>query len=301
MSSFQLRHPRPEDVGAAARVVIEHEVALYGETTYKQSDLEAEWADLDLGQNAWVAEVNGAVAGYASLHDRGDLFRAELYVHPHDGAVAAGTLELLERVAAERGARRLQVGALDPDEDGRRLLARLGYRPVRAFREMRIELDARPEEPTWPAGLRVTPFEPDRDAHAFHAAHQEAFADHWEHRPRSFEDWHRWNVESERFDPALWCVVRERDEIAAGTINVAGLYGGGWVATLFTRRPWRGRGVGGALLQDAFVRFWDRGERSVGLGVDAESDTGAFRVYERAGMEPVLGWVMFEKVLGNAA
>jgi hypothetical protein len=35
--------------------------------------------------------------------------------------------------------------------------------------------------------------------------------------------------------------------------------------------------------------------------VDAANDTGAFRLYERAGMAPVLGWVMYEKEIGDAA
>ena len=58
--------------------------------------------------------------------------------------------------------------------------------------------------------------------------------------------------------------------------------------------------MGAALLADAFGRFWERGEHSVGLGVDAASDTGAFRLYERAGMAPVLGWVVYEKELSGA-
>ena len=33
-----------------------------------------------------------------------------------------------------------------------------------------------------------------------------------------------------------------------------------------------------------YLRFFERGEHSVGLGVDTGSDTGAFRLYERAGM-----------------
>ena len=109
------------------------------------------------------------------------------------------------------------------------------------------------------------------------------------------------HIASERFDPTLWCVVRAGDEIAAGTICTADTYGGGFVLALFTRRPWRRQGVGAALLGDAFRRFWDRGERSVGLGVDAANDTGAFRLYERAGMTPALGWVIYEKPLGDAA
>jgi GNAT superfamily N-acetyltransferase len=231
------------------------------------------------------------------------MWRMEGYVHPDARGRGAGTqlVSALEEEVARRGARRMQNSVLEADAAGRRVLESLGYRPVRVFRELRIELDEEPPAPTWPDGLRAEPFDPGRDARAFHAAHQEAFADHWEHAPRDFESWRAHHVDSERFDPSLWCVVRDRDEIAAGSISVADLYGGGWVASLFTRRPWRGRGVGGALLQDAFRRFWARGERSVGLGVDAESDTGAFRVYERAGMKPLLGWVMFEKELAGAA
>jgi mycothiol synthase len=79
---------------------------------------------------------------------------------------------------------------------------------------------------------------------------------------------------------------------------VGDTYGGGFVHVLFTRRPWRKQGVGAALIGDAFRRFWERGEHSVGLGADAASETGAFRLYERAGMKPKLGWAVYEKELG---
>ena len=144
-------------------------------------------------------------------------------------------------------------------------------------------------------------FDPEQDAREFHAAHQEAFADRWDYIPRDFDAWSRSHLLSKRFDPTLWCVVRAGDEIAAGTISVADTYGGGCVHALFTCRPWRRQGVGAALLADAFERFWKRGERSVGLGVDAASGTGAFRLYERAGMTPVLGWVLYEKELTVAS
>ena len=39
-------------------------------------------------------------------------------------------------------------------------------------------------------------------------------------------------------------------------------------------------GSGPAVAADAFGRFWERGERSVGLGVDAGPDSGAFRLRE---------------------
>ena len=239
------------------------------------------------------------VVGYGVVRERGELARVEGYVDPGAFGRGIGTLiaETLEREAAAGGARRVQNAVLEPDAAAHALLESLGYAAVRVFREMRIELDAPPPAPEWPDGLRVVPFDPERDARDFHAAQQEAFADHWEFTPRGFESWSNAHLVGERFDPALWGVVRAGDEIAAGTISTGATYGGGFVHAVFTRRPWRRRGVGAALLADAFGRLWEAGERSIGLGVDAASDTGAFRLYERAGMTPALGWVAYEKVL----
>ncbi len=261
----------------------------------------AEWSELDLEHDARVVRDGERIVGYGAVHDEGELWRAEGFVHPEAGGRGIGRLIAtgLEAIAARRGARRIQSNVFERDAGARRLLESLGYRDVRVFRELRIELAAPPPAPEWPDGLRVVPFDPDRDAREFHAAHQEAFRDHWDHTPRDFESWAKGHLASERFDPTLWCVVRAGDEIAAGTICTGDTYGGGFVHELFTRRPWRRQGVGAALLGDVFARFWERGERSIGLGVDAASGTGAFRLYERAGMAPVLGWVVYEKALAE--
>jgi mycothiol synthase len=291
------------DAAAVTEVVVALESSLYGHSAFSQADLEAEWLDLDLEQNARVVRDGDRVVGYGAVHELGELWRAEGFVHPDALGRGIGKLIAteLEEHATRRGARRMQNGVLEVDSAARRLLESLGYGAVRVFREMRIELQAPPPAPAWPDGLRVVPFDPERDALELHAAHQEAFADHWDYTARTFESWSKSHLGSERFDPTLWCVVRAGDEIAAGTICTGDTYGGGWIHTLFTRRPWRKQGVGAALLGDSFGRFWERGEHSVGLGVDAASDTGAFRLYERAGMAPVLGWVMYEKELGDAA
>jgi mycothiol synthase len=293
----------PADAAAVTEVVAALESLLYGQSTFSQADLEDEWSELDLEQDARVVRDGDRIVGYGLVRERGELWRVEGYVHPNafgrglGKRIATG----LEEEAARRSARRIQNGVLEADSAARRLLESLGYTAVRVFRELRIELEAPPSAPEWPDGLRVVPFDPEHDALEFHAAHEEAFADAWDHTPRDFESWSKLHLGSERFDPTLWCVVRAGDEIAAGTICRGDTYGGGWVDVLFTRRPWRKQGVGAALLGDSFSRFWERGERGVGLSVDAASDTGAFRLYERAGMAPTLGWVAYEKELGDAA
>jgi GNAT superfamily N-acetyltransferase len=290
------------DAVAVTEVVLALESSLYGQSAFSQADLEGEWSDLDLEQDARVVRDGDRIVGYGVVRERGELWRVEGYVHPDALGHGIGKLIAaeLEEDAARGGARRIRNAVLEADSAARGLLESLGYDAVRVFRELRIELEAPPPAPEWPDGLRVVPFDPEHDALEFHHAHQEAFADVWDFTPRDFESWSKGHLGSERFDPALWCVVRAGDEIAAGTICAGDMYGGAWVDVLFTRRPWRQQGVGAALLGDSFGRFWERGEHSVGLGVDAASDTGAFRLYERAGMAPVLGWVMYEKELGDA-
>jgi mycothiol synthase len=287
------------DAAAVTEVVLALESSLYGQSAFSQADLEEEWAELDVERDARVVRDGDRIVGYGLVRERGELWRVEGYVHPDALGRAIGKLLAtgLEEDAARGGARRIQNAVLEADSAARRLLESLGYHAVRVFRELRVELEAPPPAPDWPDGLRVVPFDPEQDAHEFHAADQEAFADHWDYTPRDFESWSRAHLGSERFDPALWCVVRDPDEIVAGTICTGDTYGGGWVHTLFTRRPWRKQGVGAGLLRDSFGRFWERGEHSVGLGVDAASETGAFRLYERAGMAPTLGWVAYEKEL----
>jgi mycothiol synthase len=303
MGSFGLDLVDAADAGAVTELVVALEASLYGHSGFTQADLENEWSDLDLPQYARVVRDGPRIVGYGVLRPRAELWRAEGYVHPDSvgrgvgRAIATG----LEEIAGRRGARRIRNAVLEADDAACTLLESLGYRAVRVFRELRIEFEEPPPPPEWPDGLRAVPFDPERDAVDFYAAHQEAFADHWEYTPRDLESWSREHLGSDRFDPTLWCVVRAGEEIAAGTICTGDTYGGGFVHALFTRRPWRRQGVGAALLDDCFGRFWERGERSVGLGVDGASETGAFRLYQRAGMSPVLGWVVYEKRVGAAA
>jgi GNAT superfamily N-acetyltransferase len=292
-----------DDAAAVTEVVLALESSLYGQSAFSQADLEDEWSELDVERDARVVRDGDRIVGYGVVRERGEPWRVEGCVHPDALGRGIGKLIAvgLEEEAARRGTRRIQNSVLEADPAARRLLESLGYGAVRTFRELRIELEAPPPTPEWPGGVRVVPFDPEHDALEFHAAHQEAFADGWDFVPRDFESWSKRNLGSERFDPTLWCVVRAGDAIAAGTVCTGHTYGGGWIHALFTRRPWRKQGVGAALLGDAFGRFWERGEHSVGLGVDAANDTGAFRLYERAGMVPLLGWVVYEKELGHAA
>jgi ribosomal protein S18 acetylase RimI-like enzyme len=74
----------------------------------------------------------------------------------------------------------------------------------------------------------------------------------------------------------------------------------GWISGLGVVRSHRRRGLARAILLTAFNDFFRRGQHSVALGVDADSLTGATRLYESAGMRTVEAHDQVRKVLRPA-
>ena len=100
------------------------------------------------------------------------------------------------------------LGRSVPRLEDRPLLTGRGYREVRRFWDMTIELaDAPPPDPRLPEGFSIEPFSAE-NARAFHAALEEAFADHWEFQPTSFEKWWERQVAKPDHDPSLWFLIR---------------------------------------------------------------------------------------------
>jgi GNAT superfamily N-acetyltransferase len=103
-------------------------------------------------------------------------------------------------------------------------------------------------------------------------------------------------IRDEGFDPSLYFLACEGDEVVGITLGRL-RDEAGWVRTVGVRRPWRRQGVAMALLLTAFRAFYDRGIHVVGLGVDAQSLTGATRVYERAGMHVRTRYDAYQKII----
>jgi len=57
----------------------------------------------------------------------------------------------------------------------------------------------------------------------------------------------------------------------------------GWLHSVFTRRPWRKRGLANVLINRSLAAIRDRGMDTGILGVDADNPTGALGLYERNG------------------
>ena len=159
-----------------------------------------------------------------------------------------------------------------------------------------MDLEGEPQTPRWPGKTTVRACKPGVDERTVYEVWRDAFRDHWGHYEASFEDWSRHNMGFPDHDPGLWFLAEEEGE-AAGIALCKMNPAYGWVDTLGVRRPWRGRGLGTALLLHAFGEFRRRGAKVVRLGVDSENLSGATRLYERAGMRVVAGTTLYQRDL----
>ncbi len=249
----------------------------------------------NLEERGWVVVDGGRIVGVGRAHVEGDCAELEddSCVHPEARGRGVGTMlvERLEEWGRERGSARIRAGVVT--SDGRALLEGRGYRLVRHFWRMETRLAEAPaERPV--EGVTVRPYRPGEDDRGLHAALEEGFADHWEQVPTPFEEWLERTTSRADYDPALW-VVAEADGAIVGAAIAFGLRDFGWILSLAILKPWRGRGLGLALLERAFAECFARGFTRVGLEVDAANETGATRLYERAGMAVTRRYDWFER------
>ena len=298
IDGFASRAVSMDDAQAVYELIAACDTRVLGAPDYEISEVRDDWRDVTLADDTRVVEdASGAIVGYAIASDRAFVhFSGAVYVHPDAEGRGIGTaltrwLEARARTRvdlAPDGARvQLEFGSSADYAPAVDLLAHEGFAIGRYFLRMTIELESAPVvDPQWPDGIGVRTHRTGVDDEAVYEAVEESFADHWGHVRETYERWRKHTVErAEWYTPDLWFLATAGDEIAGVAIcSDYPSFGQGWVNTVGVRRPWRRTGVALALLHHAFAEFRRRGRATVSLGVDAQSLTGATRVYEKAGM-----------------
>lgn len=276
----------------------------------------------DLDTDLVIAELDGTTVGYARVewadsNDRQRWYEGTCLLHPRARRRGIGTalLDWSERRRRELRAEHRRAGTapdaptylttfvFDGDAGGHALLLGHGYEPMRRFFEMiRRGLD-RVDDVPLPAGLEVRPI--GRDGGLLRRvfdADVEAFRDHFgwvDGSETAFEE----VVDDPTLDPDLWVVAFDGDEVAGGVLN--GFHGTGderqgWLESVFTRRPWRRRGLARALIARSLRLLRDRGVDAAYLGVDATNPNQALHLYESAGFEVASSATAYRKPLPAA-
>ena len=255
----------------------------------------------DPARDVTIAELDGRVVGVGQREtvettDGYREYRLDGLVDPAFRRRGIGRAVLAENVRIARKRASVEAPAApilgswswDSQPGDVALLESAGFEPARWFFDMvRPTLDDVIEGPL-PEGLEIRPIDTSL-ARAVWNADIEAFADHWGGFDQSEANLQRW-LDAPSTDLSLWVVAFDGGEIAGGVVNsidpeqnAALGVRRGWLNSVFTRRPWRRRGLATALVGRSLERLRERGMTSAALGVDADNPQGALGLYEGLG------------------
>lgn len=286
-------------------------------------------ADPDILRNDWsdprfdmrhstrlVFAPDGSLAGYVEVWDTHNP-----PVHPwiwacvHPAHFGRGVDAWLIAWAEARAAQALarvpdglrfapRTGLVSQDSARRALLEATGWHYSRSFYRMEIRFDAPPAAPPAPEGITIRPYRPETELEEVVQTMIDSFRDHFGFVERPLEEeldnFRHHFLGDPKYDPSLWLVAMDGERMAGICICRAEDYENpeyGFVNELGVRRAFRKRGIGSALLNTAFAVFHARGRKGAALGVDADSLTGALKIYEDAGMRPARQFDHYEKEL----
>ncbi|MCC6309621.1 MAG: GNAT family N-acetyltransferase [Trueperaceae bacterium] len=298
--------PRLAEAAEAAALVAAYELAHEGVANTSTETLEGDWAGADLEANAVLVRGPGgeAVALLDTVPSRAELLLTYAFVAPD--ARDAEELSAYLAGAAEARALRLSGGGpvtvrnYLPIADVRLAasLAARGYANVRTIYRMETELAAPPPPPEWPDGVSVRDYAGSPDEPAAYEAFELGSVGMWNRPGNTFE---QWSASVGRLRGEMRLALADGEIVGMSITRAPRTSAAGLVQSLRVVPAWRRRGLGAALLADAFGACHALGKRRVGLTVDADSTTGAPELYLRAGMRVTQRYLVFEKELGGSA
>jgi mycothiol synthase len=260
-----IRHTDADDLTVIASVLVRAGTA-------KGFDLSEE-AVLDLlgeAPQGFLAEVDGSATGYAHLRAAGGDWEIEIALAPDcPESLVSPLLERSLQAAGDRGV----VWTIDAAVDA--AAASLGLHEVRTIYRLKRPLPLDPAPPV-PAGLEITPLDPDADLDAFLVLNSAAFAGHPENSA-----WTRATVEERMqrswYDPGGFFLGRTERRVIGACWTKLHLRDMGEIYLIAVAPEAQGRGIGAALIGH-------------GLGYlhEARGATGAM-VYTEAGNRRGLG------------
>jgi mycothiol synthase len=305
---LRFRHFRgPEDYAGMAAANQADRDANGSLEVVTEASIARQYANLvnsDIDDDLLIVELDGAVIGYARVEWR-DAIDGPRYLQTvclldpaHrrrgiGGAMLAWQERRLRAIDASLPADRpsvMRAWSWDHDAGAAALFQRTGWTMEgRGYEMVRPTLDGIPEV-ALPEGFEVRAVEP-ADERAIWDASAEAFRDERGEGEWGEGDWERHMADPYR-DPTLWAIAWWGDQIAGG---VAGRIDPeenahldvlqGYIAGVWTRRPYRRRGLARALLARVLVLLRDRGMTSAYLGVDGLNPNQAVNLYESLGFE----------------
>jgi len=288
---------------------------------YSEGDMREDLtaSGIDAHSNAIVVRApTGAIAGWSWAVGATDAEKPRAYlfggVHQLFQGIGLGrhllawSRDRAEELLAPFPGATIQAQCVEPDERAQRLYVAAGMRPIRYYSDMLLRFADRPtssklSDAPIPVGYQSLAMA-DVDLEALRALKNHCFADHWGSSSVTPVEWDEY-LTAESMRPALGEIIADKNgNLVAYHLTSAFPQDSNtvghvlWVANLGVHREHRNRGLARLLLERHLIRAQADGYEGSMLGVDAESLTGANKLYESVGYKHHSGAVRF--ILGDA-
>jgi mycothiol synthase len=215
----------------------------------------------------------------------------------------------MREVGNERGGSvKLRSGVRDRLSERIDLLKSCGFEPDRYFPIMERSLLEPIPEPQLPEGFTLRHTNSAEDDRAWVEMYNDTFIDHWNYHLWTLEQHQHWSNDP-NYKPELdliaiapdgtfaafcFCYIDPEENEKKGSKD-------GWVSALGTRRGFRRRGLGRAMLLAGMQKLKAEGMEIAKLGVDAENANSAKQLYESVGFARIYTDISFVKNIGDRA
>ena len=182
------------------------------------------------------------------------------------------------------------------------LLESCAFIADRYFFTMERSLSLPIPESQLPDGFTIRQVRSNEDAEAWVELFNQSFIDHWNHHDLTVESYKHWLTDPD-YKPELDLVAVAADGTFAAFChcdispedNKRSGRNEGWISTLGTRRGFRRKGLGRAMLLAGMQRLKVAGVDTARLGVDTENPSGAGQLYESVGFRKLYTQIMYVK------
>src|SRR2546423_60082 len=237
---MKVRPGRRSDLEAVAALIRAADEAHGAPPDMAPEDVAGFWREIDPTQGGLLVEDESGLVGYVDVAPSSTDVHIDAYVHPSARGsdvgrrLIEGAEEIARRQVDDKLPRRATI--VHEDDEGRQVLEAAGYAYARSFYRMRIVLDERPPEPEWPDGIAVRGDVPGDDDRLMHETLIEAFADSWEPRGHTLDEFVRFMAQDEQAVPAASFLAFAGD-VPAGALFAKERFGTGWIQSVGVRRP----------------------------------------------------------------
>jgi mycothiol synthase len=233
------------------------------------------------------------------------------YVHPNlrdrglEKDIFQWGEQRLKEAAKERNLpAKLRTYSREDKIDEIQLLEKQGFKVDRYFWTMARSLSEPIPTPEFPANFALTHVSGEQDIQPWVEMFNQSFIDHWNHHDLTEETVRYW-MQDPNYQPELDliavsgdrkfaafcdCQIKQQENDSSGTKE-------GWIELLGTRRDFRKMGLGKAMLLAGLHKLKAAGANTAKLSVDADSLTGATKLYKSVGFRPMATWIEWAKAV----